>query len=569
MKKVIAFIAFAIAVFAAASAMAGHPRGDPEFHSSAVPPVEVQSGPGGDYVVDIPFPQWVSLPAPEDAQAGIQCLKPDDRVPAWASPLPVESIECAAENPSAGEVWISTGRGVIFLDLEGRRKLYFSGKRWLPSDDVDSIGITTGGDLLARTPEGNVLIARRMMTLEEKALLFENDTQERHNRDGMITDSGLAKPGDLSSFVLSDDDNDGQWTQMYLAGECFRYAATGDPAALDNARESFHAMELLLTVAPVEGYPARSVLPPEDCPGKDAERWRMHPTRDICWKSDTSVDELVGHYFGLPIYYDLVANEEEKARIRDLVESLTDYIVDNGMRLLDENGEVTTHGHWDPEWVNTVGRTGDQGLNSLDALNALRSAYHVTGKESYLDKYHELIKKHHYHRNVVIQKEISDRYQVNHDSDEMAFLSFYNLLRYEDDENLRKYYMEGLRRSWENDLPERNAEQIMIFGAFAKTGFHLDYAVRTLREIPLDLVYRGVHNSHRADIVASPEPDRFGNPQFLHMPPYTEVRTMRWSFDMYRMDVDAEGRSEACATFWLLPYWMARYHGMIKPPPEK
>lgn len=538
--------------------------------SSAVPPVETLSDDKGDYVIDTQFPQWVKDVSESGGAAPVieltECVSPEGAIPDWAYPLPVEPVKCVALSRNGGELWAATGDGVIFLELVGKRKLYFHGKRWLPDDDVKSVGVTEEGDAFATTAKGAVFIRRKMMTMEEKALYFDEVTQARHNREGMVTNSGLREPGNPDSFFLTDDDNDGQWTQMYLAAESFRYAATGDPDALRNAKDSFRAMVRLMTVTPVKGYVARSVLPIDKCPGSEPQNWRYHPTnKDICWKTDTSKDELVGHYFGFPIYFDLVADEEDKETIRRVITDVTDRLVENGMKFLDENGNVTSWGHMDPEWVNTIGTTGDQGLNSLAALNILRSAYHMTGKQAYLDEYWKLIKEHDYHKNVLKTKEISDRFQVNHDSDEMAALGFYNLIRYEDNEKLRdKYFLEGLRRLWNNDLPERNAEQIAIYGAFQKTDFALAPAIRALREIPLDLVNWSVNNSHRKDIEIDINKGRFQELQSRQVLPYTEVRTMRWSFNMYALESADNAGTERDATFWLLPYWMMRYHGIIR-----
>jgi len=205
-------------------------------------------------------------------------------VPGWARPLPAEPVRCAAIATGGGEMWLATPRGLVFLDLDGKRALYFGGPRWLPADDVLEVRVTPAGDALARTAAGDALIARRMMTLEQKALRFERIAQARHSREGFITDARLAAPGDLESFKLHDDDNDGQWTEMYLAAESFRYAATGDPEALRNARASFEAMKRLLTVSPVKGYVARSILSIDKCPGGDPERWRMDPAAALLEK---------------------------------------------------------------------------------------------------------------------------------------------------------------------------------------------------------------------------------------------------------------------------------------------
>ncbi|HOX27998.1 MAG TPA: hypothetical protein PLQ76_02460 [bacterium] len=536
-------------------------------YASAVPPVEVKHDKAGDYVADKPFPQWIREETAASDGKLTGCSPGDGLIPEWARPLPVEPVRCAALNPKRNELWAATNDGLVFLDLENKRKLYFAGRRWLPANDVFSVGVAPDGSAVARTAKGDARIARRMITLEQKALYFENIVRIRHNREGMVSNSILTTPGDLSSSRLTDDDNDGQWTEMYLAAESFRYAATKDPEALRNARESFKAMRRLLTATPVKGYVARSVLPASQCPGRDSQNWRTAPSGDYCWKTDTSKDELIGHYFGLPIYYDLAADEADRDSIRSLVRDLTDYLAGNGFRLLDETGKVTTYGNLDPEWINgPFGKMGDQGLNSTAALGMARSAFNITADPKYLDLYKKFMDEHHYHINALKEKTISDRLQVNHDSDEMASLSFYTLINAErTDKKLRDdYFLEGMRRLWSTDLKERNAEQIIIYGAFERNNFGLDLAVRTLREIPLDLVKWDVRNSHRRDVKISMKPDRFKTAQSIAVLPYTETRTMRWSDNMYRLDVSESANEEMVPTFWLLPYWMARYYNLIR-----
>lgn len=540
-----------------------------------------------DYIIDAPYLQWIRADA-ADKSDSINCKKeapaPDGST--WAASqrgiivsasdgsartitgeqgLPFEDITCVEFGPD-GVFWAATTRGVVRFD--GQNWRYFAGRRWLPGDNASAISVSADGrSVIVNTDGGLGRIEQREMTLEQKALLFSDIMQERHNRDGFITDSPLRVPGDPSTFFLTDDDNDGQWTEMYLAAECFRYSATGDADALANARRSLEAMLLLLNVTPDEfgGLPARSVLPPERCPGADPHNWHFLPDKSLCWKNDTSVDEVVGHAFGLPVYFDFCANEDEKRRIASAFARMTDHIIDNGYRIVGVDGKTTSDGHFEPEWINRgPGPLGDQGLNSAEILNALISAHHVTGDEKYLEHYKNLVKQHNYHRNVREWKSICDRNQINYDSYEMGYLSFYNLLRYEKNEKLwNDYYFEGLRRSHVELLPIRNAEQIVIFGAFAKRGYGLDSAVRTLRELPLDLVKHSVFNSVRADIEVSPRLDRFRSAQMASILPYEEARTIRWSENILALDADDGGRTEAMAQFFLLPYWMARHHGMI------
>ena len=140
-------------------------------------------------------------------------------------------------------------------------------------------------------------------------------------RDGR---DACATPGDKSQTQQHDSDNDGLWTSMYGAGECFAYGATKDPLAKQRAKKAFEALKFLSVVtqggehpAP-RGFPARAILPTSgpdpnvrDSRDRDVRRqaaqdrlWKIMSPRwpksadgKWYWKSDTSSDELDGHYF--------------------------------------------------------------------------------------------------------------------------------------------------------------------------------------------------------------------------------------------------------------------------------
>ena len=69
------------------------------------------------------------------------------------------------------------------------------------------------------------------MKLVQKAAAFEERIRLRHDRYGLVSGSRLLTPGDLSTSQTGTDDNDGLWTSIYLAAECYRYAVTKDPEA--------------------------------------------------------------------------------------------------------------------------------------------------------------------------------------------------------------------------------------------------------------------------------------------------------------------------------------------------
>jgi hypothetical protein len=387
-------------------------------------------------------------------------------------------------------------------------------------------------------------------------------------RLGYTTGIYLPNAGDTSTWVQNDDDNDGQWTGMYLASQTFRYAATKDPQALEYARTAMEAMLKLEEITGIPGFFARSIVPGADCPAKQTGggEWHLSLDGQWCWKGNTSTDEFVGHMFGLSLYYDLVADESEKALIAADVSRILTRIIDHGYVIADVDGLVTTDGHFDSDFMERIGIFGDAGLNSAMILGGLRAGYHMTGDQKFLDAFKELIQKHKYHEYVRKALEISQTVQINHDSHEMLALAFFTLVRLETEEKYRKIWLEGLEQFWQSQRPEHNPEFNMIYAALTGNDGDLDISVNTLRQIPWDLVVWGCNSSHRKDITIDPNPDRFGRKQSTEVLSYDERYVMKWNENPYNLDFDATGNSEESATYWLLPYWMGRHYGFISGP---
>jgi hypothetical protein len=57
--------------------------------------------------------------------------------------------------------------------------------------------------------------------------------------------------------------------------------------------------------------------------------------------------------------------------------------------------------------------------------------------------------------------------------------------------------------------------------------------------------------------------DRFNRKQALIVLPYDELPISKWNGNPYRIDGGNGGRSEGDGVYFLLPYWMGRYHKLI------
>ena len=480
--------------------------------------------------------------------------------------LPNTQVTVIKAAPASG-IWIGTREGAIRLSRDYRTREYFAGRRWLPDDHVTGIGFD-GEATWLETRGGYARIAHAPMTLADKSRRFVDRVQARHNRWGLTADSRLRVAGDLSTSQMVSSDNDGLWTAMYVAAECFRYKVTGDADARANARHGMNALIRLEAITGIPGFPARSFIkvgpPSNDVQPHDGE-WHDTPDRLWRWKGDTSSDEIVGHYFAYPIYYDLVADEAEKPALRAVVERITNHILDNDYQLIGPGGKRTRWGWWGPSaiWEDP----DETGLRALHILSHLRVALHLTANAQYRTRYQaaydELVRTHKYHWLTRNQKVMVPG-SVNHSDDELAFLSFYPLLRYETEPALLAVYKQSLERSWQIERPERNPLWNVIYAAGTGAAeYDREASIRTLREIPMDLVEWSVSNSRRLDVPVDLLSDRFQRRQALIVLPYDELPMSKWNGNPYTLDGGKGGRSEDDGAYFLLPYWMGRYHKVL------
>ena len=457
------------------------------------------------------------------------------------------------------ELWLGTANGAIKKDNKWH---YYNGKRWLADNKVNDIVQIDRNTVWIATGKGISEIRTADYSFENKAAYFERRLNERHLHYNLVSDCRFASPGDTASWSCHTNDNDGLWTSIYLAAESFRYAVTGEQEAYDNAVRTFLAMEKLQTVNPIPGFVARSYVSIDESTGEGGE-WHVSADGKWKWKGDTSSDEIVGHMFAYPLFYELVAKGEIKERVKTVVQKLMDHIVDNNFHLVDLDGIPTRWGVWSPDSLNnSADWLYEKGINSLQILSFLKSATFVTGDPKFEKAYQILIKDHHYDKNMLVQKMYTP-FEINHSDDELSFLPYYCLMRYSKDAELRKTYEKSLLRSWKAEQNDRISIWNIISTAGLGTDCDLTVAVEELQEYPLDIIGWGVQNSHRWDLRKDPLNDRFNKPQATTSIPVNERGISKWNSNTYIFDYGGNGTYEDDGAAWLLPYWMARYHRLI------
>ena len=491
--------------------------------------------------------------------------------------IPVPSI--TAVEVINGKIWFGSLQGAFALREDGKFD-YYNEERWLPDSRVMAIKAGPKGSTLVLAKGGFSQIVFKEMTLADKAAYYQEQVRLRHIRVGFNSTLSGMKKGDLSTGYLSDSDNDGLWTTMYLGGEIFRYAVTKDPAALQNCRESLDAMERLYSINPVPGFPSRSFERSGHIDQlSDTDRWQHAPDKEWDWKSTTSSDEVIGHVFAFGAMAELVDDENLKSRAITLIDTLMSHIVQNDMYLIDYDGKPTMWGKWHPDYVNSFPtNVGDRKLNSSNIVAMLQTAYHFTKKEKYKEKALDLMNNHGYYENMMRSmqeigkapddaddhaKHMSDGW--NHSDDEMYFIGYWGLYRYALNDTLKANYKKQILDHWEAERPEKEGAWNIFTAITGTEQFDLEETAWYLREYPLDMITWSTKNSHRKDIELM-EPN-FRNQSTKEVLPPDERPIRRHNANMFDMENNSGGRSENSAgDIWLLPYWMGRYLGVIGAP---
>ncbi len=514
-------------------------------------------------------------------QAGkrIRSLTAKDGMPSYR----VRSVTQDAE----GRLWAATEMGVVRYNA-GKWSLRHS-RRWLSSDDTRGVAIGKDGTAWVATSAGVDAIRHKSMTLADKADYYLKMIRARHIRPpGLIGPAVLVTPGDLSKSFIEDDDNDGEHTGMYLAMESMRYAVTKDPTARENAKVAFHALMVLQRATGTNHFIARSVLPLDTPPRHETDRTitpeqaaemyrenprekplekRWLPTKDgkWLWKRDASSDEVDGHMFGYATYFDLAATEDEKRLVADQVDRIIGGIVDNGYVLQDIDGKGTQWANWSPASLNGDRTWREERFgNSTEMLSFLGVAYHVTGKQKYLDSAKYLVEKHGYGKNMASMNYVTPS-EYTHINDELLTMVFHNLFVHLISPNLKQSALTAIK-SWHKTCSRDGIPFYdFVFNRFSGQKVGLDRAMETLRDWPLDHIEWTVDSSKRADIQWDRTPGAPAN--FLtRILPRSEIGLCMWDQEPYFATMGRNGEREDRPNDWLLAYWMGRYYGIISAP---
>lgn len=547
----------------------------------------LSNGRNGSFTKPLPKGEFNRLePSSDGAVVAVKGDKPV--IPAPDHAVPVSEITSKVSVP--GGVWYGTTRGAFFDGTGGDAPYatpsapgiaapkirYYANKRWLRDDYVIDLAVDRDGHVWVLTKTGLNKIEFNRTTLAAKAERIHRKLRSRNMRYGMTGERRMTVAGDFLSSELIDTDNDGGWTSYYIGALGAQYAVTRDEETRRRAWESFAALERMQSIHTNTGFPART-FERRGFKFSDTDRWRDSPDPDWEWKGHTSSDEMQAQCFAHAILWELVAtNASERARVATNWIPVVEHILNHNLYLVDVDGEPTLWGRWHPEYVNWFPPSiVDRRLNSAELTAALQLAWRMTGNEKYRAKAFEMFEKHGYLTNIVspmnlvaptkgyVFRDNDMGNEWNHSDDELAFFTYWVLVRFAFNDDLRAKYLGAVADHWSFEKPERYPVWNFIFAACGGTDFDPAGAVWTLRGTPLDTIAWRMNNSHRKDITKI-EPGFMGRESKELLPPgerlVARINTQPFILDHGDDVTDFPGDE------YLLGYWLGRYVGAIAPP---
>ena len=372
----------------------------------------------------------------------------------------------------------------------------------------------------------------------------------------------------------------------FQSGQCtaamsFRYAVEKSPASLDLITEIIDGWRFFQRLTGVPGLIGRSFAHKDD-PSENGQWDTLYPETDkhqgtgefadYFWQADTSRDQMTGAVLGNALAFDLVDNEHVRQTAAIFLTEVADHVWDHGMKIVDPDGEMTTHGDMNAETWNGL-PVGD-GLNAVCSLAWFKVAHHVSGEQRFGDYYQELAIDHGYLDIMQEYMWVYQGYQTKYYNAYMAWENIYMLMRLEQEPALNTRIHDIFRDTlWlntddttENRRGVKEANPVKTTWYLASTGEHDPLAlydalwqITVFPDTPLR--DRHVENSINPDIEKNPERS---DEAMYPLPAYLRKPDMViWHRNPFELDGGADSGEERTGCDYLLPYWMGRYYGFI------
>ncbi|HLK19212.1 MAG TPA: hypothetical protein VKT81_09655, partial [Bryobacteraceae bacterium] len=368
---------------------------------------------------------------------------------------------------------------------------------------------------------------------EADALAIDANIQAKHLPFGTILDPVYAAPTSNQIVGYTRCGDSALWTGAYLAAEAFRYNVTKSADALSSVKAALAGITGLVDVTG-DNRLARCMVKADStyAAGIASEEASntVHHAPPWIWIDNTSRDEVVGAFFGLGATYDLVDDASVKSGIASVTTLLLGFIA---------------HHSWSPN--DDIDNTFELRPEELKML--LQVQHHV-------DPSHAIDGPL-----LTLPIDTAVNFDTGSNSSYFKFnldyMTFYNLIRIENNgDNLGAYqiirnytathqnaFFDIIDRSIHGPDTARDNEMVSLLAQWLERP-RRDPRVDDSKVVPVC----GSEACQPVPVPIRPPTD------FL------------WQRDPFQLSGGGDGFIEGAGIDYILPYWMARYYGVLPAP---
>ena len=365
---------------------------------------------------------------------------------------------------------------------------------------------------------------------EADAIAIDASIQARHIPFGTIMNPIYASSTSTQIVGYTRCGDSALWTGAYLAAEAFRYKVTHSADSLTNVKAALAGLKSLVDITG-DNRLARCMVPANSqyAAGIASEEAgnTIHQASGAIWVGNTSRDQVVGAFFGLGAAYDLVDDAGVKSGISDVATRLSTFIAQH---------------QWSPndDTSNTFLLRPEELQMLIQVARHVNPANTITGPTLVLPVGTGV---------AVDVLGVGSYFKFNLD-----FMTFYNLVRLQDNTDNRAAYL--IARNY--TAAHQNAFFDTVDRALRGADTTRDAETRSLLDQWLQRPRRdfSVDLSKTVPVCGS----EACQPVPVAMRPPSDFV---WQIDPFQLSGGGSGVVEDSGVDYLLPYWIARYYGVI------
>ena len=378
---------------------------------------------------------------------------------------------------------------------------------------------------------------------EANSVAISANIQATHVPYGTILDPIFAGPRSNQIVGYTRCGDSAIWTGHYLAAEAFRYQVTQSAVALTNVKQAIAGIKSLLDVTGTNLL-ARCLVPLNSpyAAGIQSEEAAngiyTNSSAGYFWVGNTSRDQYMGVIFGLGVAYDMVNDAGVQTSISQITTRLVQFLEGHAWTIVMPDGSVSTTFVIRPDEILTllqVGRHVNPGAFSTDYdINRILLAAGMLAPIA------------------VDVASVSSYFKFNLD-----YISFYNLIRLESGPSKSVYQaayqvLRSATASHQNamfDLIDRGLNGPSATRDAEASALLNEWLQRPSRDNQVNLngvvPICGSQACQPIPVVLRP-PDEY-----------------LWEESPFQLAGGGSGIIETAGVDYILPYWMARYYGVV------